>query len=180
MTPETYIELKQKLIEKGYASEIDWVEDLKLCDNPGVFEIEAIWVICNSGMRNQVAEKVFLRILKAIDEKRPIIEAFKNKPKVQAIEFIIQNRQSLFEKFIKAENKIQFLETLPFIGKITKYHLARNLGLDVCKPDRHLVRIASQYKITPAGLCGKLAEKTGDRVGTVDVVLWRTANLGMI
>ncbi|TET67572.1 MAG: hypothetical protein E3J56_12685 [Candidatus Aminicenantes bacterium] len=180
MTPETYIEFKQKLIEKGYASEIDWVEDLKLCDNPGTFEIEAVWVICNSGIQNQVAEKIFLRILKAIDEKRPIIEAFKNKQKVQAMEFIIQNRCSLFEKFIKAEDKIQFLESLPFIGKITKYHLARNLGLDVCKPDRHLVRIASQYKITPVELCRRLSDKTGDKIGTVDIVLWRAANLGMI
>jgi hypothetical protein len=52
--------------------------------------------------------------------------------------------------------------------------------MDVCKPDRQLMRIAGRYRMTPEELCSTLAKKTGERIGTVDSVIWRAANLGMI
>jgi hypothetical protein len=70
------------------------------------------------------------------------------------------------------------LQRLPFIGPITRFHLAKNLGLDVVKPDRHLVRIARAAGFTdPEAMCRVVAEVTGDRLATVDVVLWRFATL---
>ena len=73
------------------------------------------------------------------------------------------------------------METLPWIGPITKYHLARNLGIDVAKPDRHLVRLAKRFGYNESTgvqqMCEELAERTRDRIGVVDVVLWRYANL---
>jgi hypothetical protein len=77
-----------------------------------------------------------------------------------------------------APDKLAYLETLPWIGSITKYHLARNLGLDFVKPDRHLVRLAAAYGYAdPAAMCQEIANETGERVGVVDVVLWRYSNL---
>jgi hypothetical protein len=81
---------------------------------------------------------------------------------------------------VPAADKLSFFESLPWIGPITKYHLAKNFGVECCKPDRHLVRIARQYDMTPDELCRKLAEETGNSVNTVDTVLWRAANLGFI
>jgi len=72
-----------------------------------------------------------------------------------------------------------FLASLPWIGEITKYHLGKNLGtLDTAKPDRHLVRIAGAEGAH--ALCARLARATGDKVATVDVVIWRAANLGLL
>ena len=73
-----------------------------------------------------------------------------------------------------------YLESIPWIGGITKYHLAKNLGFDCCKPDRHLVRISKEYNTSPEELCKRISEATGDRVATVDLVIWRVANLGLI
>lgn len=75
---------------------------------------------------------------------------------------------------------MEYLQTLPWICPITKYHLTKNLGLDVCKPGRHLVRIAGDYDMTPEELCEKLSKEAGDRVAMVDNGIWRAANLGFI
>ncbi|MBA7467119.1 hypothetical protein ES707_02315 [subsurface metagenome] len=71
-----------------------------------------------------------------------------------------------------------YLKSLPHIGDITKYHLARNLGLNYAKPDRHLVRISNLFEHTNVQeLCKKLSILTDDPIGLVDLVLWRFATL---
>jgi hypothetical protein len=70
------------------------------------------------------------------------------------------------------------LQQFPFIGPITTFHLAKNLGIRVAKPDRHLSRLAEccGYSDTQA-LCMNIALFTGDPVDVVDVVLWRFATI---
>lgn len=76
------------------------------------------------------------------------------------------------------ELRTAYLQTLPWIGKITKYHLARNLGMDVAKPDVHLVRLKERFRFEDVlTMCTYISQRTDDRIGTVDVVLWRYSNL---
>ena len=184
MTADKYIDIKEELISLGYADEIDYIEGLRECSSAEDFFLSYLWVVLNSGMKEQIARKIYERILKAIGDNIPIGNVFRHKGKIKAINqakayyvnwyFIYQSKKSYVEK-------LQYLKTLPFIGKITKYHLLRNLGnLDFCKPDRHLVRIARQSNTTPQTLCEKLSEETGDKVGVVDVVIWRSCNLGIL
>lgn len=79
-----------------------------------------------------------------------------------------------------ADDKLAFCESLPWIGGITKYHLAKNFGADVAKPDVHLKRLADAAGCTAQALCDRLARETGYRVGTVDVVLWRACAIGLV
>lgn len=180
MTPEQYLDLKEQLISLGYADEIDWCENVDPLKQTENFLFEYIWVVCNSGMKNQIAEVIYKRILQAIIDHKPISKVFGHKGKVGAIEYVIKHRVTLVDKFKNAKDKLTFLETLPWIGKITKYHLARNLGFNYVKPDRHLQRIADQNNTTPMKLCSQISNIIGDRIGTVDVVIWRAANLGLI
>jgi DnaJ-domain-containing protein 1 len=70
------------------------------------------------------------------------------------------------------------LRTLPFIGPVTQFHLAKNIGLDVAKPDRHLVRIAQLFQFASVqDLCETIANQAGTRVAVVDLVFWRFATL---
>lgn len=59
-------------------------------------------------------------------------------------------------------------------------HLAKNLGCDVVKPDRWLERLAAAEGTTPHLLCNRLAYASGDRIATVDVVLWRACAIGIL
>jgi len=175
-----YQDIKDKVLKAGFTDEIKWASEIKLCNDSTDFAFEAIWVICNSGMKYKIASQIYESILTAISSNTPIETVFNHKGKVKAIKYILEFRRTIFQTFLEAEDKISYLETLPYIGKITKYHLARNLGLDVCKPDRHLERIATSFSTTPAQLCEKLSRETGDRIGVVDIVLWRASIEGII
>ena len=73
---------------------------------------------------------------------------------------------------------IKYLEGFDFIGPTTCYHLAKNIGLDVVKPDRHLVRIAKASNFhSPNSLCEAISNVTGDKVSVIDIILWRFATI---
>lgn len=179
MTKDRFWKIYEAIQKAGYQSEVDWSENLTPCDSAEKFISEYIWVILNSGMKNQVARLIFDRIRKAIATGQPISSVFKHKGKVDAILNMSLVADEIFEMYQNHSDKLKFLEGLNYIGKITKYHLAKNLGIDICKPDRHLVRIADYYKTTPQALCEKLSKETGMKIATVDVILWRAANLGL-
>ncbi|MHC5057062.1 MAG: hypothetical protein ACYTKD_20485 [Planctomycetota bacterium] len=70
------------------------------------------------------------------------------------------------------------LQEFPYIGPTTVKHLAKNLGMDIAKPDRHLLRITEAAGFGNAQeLCSALSAMTGDPVSVVDVVLWRYATI---
>lgn len=172
--------IRQAVIQAGYGEEIVWQESATEPDSADEFMWEYIWVVISSGMKNQVARIIEQRIVEAYNSGKPIETAFKHKGKVAAIKQMINNHDDAFDSYLEATDKLEFLALLPYIGEITKYHLAKNLGLDVVKPDRHLVRIAKKFSMTPNALCQKLSKETGYRIGTVDLILWRAGNLGVI
>jgi hypothetical protein len=64
------------------------------------------------------------------------------------------------------------LATLPFVGANNRYHLARNLGWDVVVRTGPVPRLAAYLETTPEALCERIADEVGERVRTVDLVLW--------
>jgi hypothetical protein len=167
------------LIEDGYEDEINWQRNLAPVTDPVVFRDETIWVILNSGMKEQIARMIWNRIKEAWNQGKTTETAFRHKGKVAAIDQVCANYKDIFKQYQASDNKVDFLQTIPFIGGITKWHLAKNMGIDVVKPDRHLIRIANYYKTTPDDLCEKLSKETGEKKCVVDIILWRGANLGI-
>lgn len=181
MKKEHYMQLKLDLISEGYGGELEWIENIQPCIDADDFAHEATWVILNSGMREQMARQIWNKIKNAWLSGKPTSSAFGHKGKVAAIDFIHKNRQDILNQYECSPEPLEFLESLPFIGKITKYHLAKNLGIDCVKPDRHLVRLAKEYNFDDCfKMCNKISLETGDKVSMVDMVLWRSANLGWI
>jgi hypothetical protein len=89
-------------------------------------------------------------------------------------------REEWFLRFTTAKNKLDFCESMPWIGPITKYHLAKNFGVQCCKPDRHIRRISGITGETPFEFCDRVARENGETVVVVDTVVWRAANLGLV
>jgi hypothetical protein len=143
------------------------------------FALEAIYVICNSGMKNTVARGIFERVRAAL-LGRTIREVFGHKGKAAAIDHIWRHQGVLYVDYLLADDKLAFCESLPWIGGITKYHLAKNFGADVAKPDVHLQRLADREGCTAQQLCERLATATGLRVAAVDTVLWRACANGIL
>lgn len=181
MTPERYMDLKREIIARGHADEIDWAETVKPVADSLTFWREYTWVILNSGMKNQVARKIADKVYPAVEGGGSAATVFGHKGKCAAIDRGWREREVWFQTYWRLTTdaaKMEFLRELPWIGGITCWHLAKNLGANVAKPDRHLVRIAGAEGTH--ALCERLSNVTGDRIATVDLVIWRAANLGLV
>ena len=189
-----YETIKKEVVEAGYNGEIEWQQKVSLAKiNEDDFLRELAWVILCSGFRVDTVRKKWEEIHAAFyhfSQARLIYEfeercraralrAFKNHKKIDAIiagaKIVAQKKWENVLKEIK-DGGIDSLEQFPYIGKITKYHLAKNIGIDCCKPDRHLVRIAEIFNVeSPDLLCQIVSSSTAERVSVADYVIWRWA-----
>lgn len=65
------------------------------------------------------------------------------------------------------------LQKLPFVGKITAWHLMRNIGVDCFKPDRHIVRLSELLGCSPDDIFRVIIDSgRTDLIGLADVILW--------
>ena len=161
-------------------NDIAWAENLKPPSDPDQFARDTIFVICNSGMKNTVARLIYGRVMTAINGGGSAQDAFGHKGKAAAIDKVWSNRARYFAEYMAAGDKVAYGLTLPWIGKIVVFHLVKNFGADVAKPDVHLQRLADREGVTAQQLCDRLAAATGYRVATVDTILWRACALGLI
>lgn len=191
-----YSQAKSLVLRAGFADEVDQAEELSIddvqeCD----FLREAAWVILCSGMRERVVRHKFAALSSAFLDWSTAFEIHQNKSfcrsralqvfahvgKVDAIlDLVAVVAHEGFEEVITAlkQQGPAYLNAFSYLGPTTSLHLAKNLGLDVVKPDRHLVRIASLLGyVSPYDMCCVVAEATGDRLSVIDLVFWRFAVL---
>lgn len=145
-----------------------------------------VFVVLCSYWKEQYAQKEWQRFFETGD-----LKSISNRRKRAAIAIGINHAEEWLKELKLAEDPIEYLDTLPMIGEVTRYHLARNIGIDCVKPDRHLVRMAEafgyghsdkvpeQYKIVTK-MCKDIQNSIGgsEPLGVIDVVLWRWCNLG--
>lgn len=177
---ELFAKIDRAVREAGYAHAIAWSENMKFPTSAARFASEAIYVICNSGMSNRVAVPIFERCMAALRSGESALTVFGHRDKAAAIDEIWRHRVSLFRKLKTAPDLIEFCGSLPWVGPITKYHLAKNLGANVAKPDVHLMRLSEPEGVTEQELCERLAQETGYRAATIDLILWRACADGII
>jgi len=172
-----YDSIKQFLEENGFKKEIDWCQNIPPLEKQDklTFFQEYCWVVLSSGMKNTVARKIFIRFW---DDGNFDFNIVGHPHKNKAIKEVYKRLDFHFEHLKTSKNKLKYIKSLPHIGDITKYHLARNLGLDYAKPDRHLVRIAKAFGYNNVQtFCKDVSDLSGDKIGVVDLVFWRYATL---
>jgi len=162
------------VISSGYGEEVDWCSNIRFetvtIDD---FFREYVWVVLNAGLKEQVARKIFKKYITTGD-----LETINHLKKRESIKWMLNNCERCFDSLQKVPDKVEYFKTLPFIGDVTKYHLARNLGIDTVKPDRHLVRLAKRFGFkSPLEMCKAIQDITEERLGVIDVILWRHCNL---
>lgn len=180
MTTALYVAVREALREGGFAGDYDWAQNVRAPASADAFAREYVWVVLNSGMKNTVARGIMDRLWPALQRDGCARDVFRHPGKGYAIDHVYYHRSDYFDRFRQATDVLAFCESLPWIGPITKYHLAKNLGVDVAKPDRWLVRVAATTGETVDGLCRRLAGVTGDRVATVDLMIWRACAIGLL
>ncbi len=193
---DRYIDAKEIIINEGFESELDWQQTLDFTNSrESDFLREAAWVILSSGMRETIIRMKFPEITTAflgfnnasdiIDNavkcRSDAMKSFGHAGKIDAIisvAFRIVSDGFETIKNLISHYGVQYLQTFDFIGPVTSFHLAKNLGLNVSKPDRHLCRVAEVSGFgSVAELCENISKFTGDSVSVVDLVIWRFATI---
>lgn len=180
-----------------YKSDWEWLETVKSINiDYQTFMLEYAFVVLNSGFRAQTVAKIWPQfkacfygfnryILPEVWRVDDALETFGNVKKVGAIENTGKKFQPIgkFEEWWSEiwhdkDKALVAFEKLPFIGPITKYHLARNLGIDCYKPDRWIIRVAQKVQMEPDVMFEHLSHILGDSTGIIDMVLWRACEQG--
>ena len=193
-TQVLYETARRFVIEKGYSGELAWQDSLMFASfTESDLLRETAWVILCSGFREAVIRRHFDFISLCFCDwesadlicqyaehcRNMSLTRFANERKIQAIITTASHVQQIgFREFKTCvlNSPIATLKTLPFIGEITVFHLAKNLGFPTSKPDRHLRQLASSLGYSDAAdLCQELSQSTGDSVQVVDLILWRFA-----
>ncbi len=174
---------------------------------PNQFFIELVWVIHATGFNAKVVAKLLPRLTpaygigedgsgwdrlgkEAVDSMLArVLPVCNNPQKARAVHSTAKlMADSMFpDDVLRTESWEDFrrvrlsspalLAKLPYIGKITCMHLARNIGiLDCVKPDLHLVRLADHWGFKDCvEMC--LAIKPEDMpLGIVDLCLWMASS----
>jgi len=162
-----------KFSVENYKKDIDWITNLKQSNiTDDIFFSEYVWVVLCSGFSVKGAQAISDKLRENFD-----LKVIKHPLKRKAIE-IGWNNYKIWWKHIKNlktdEVKLEFLDTLPHIGGITKYHLGKNIGLNVAKPDVHLTRLADKYGFADVQfMCDTIGNHVGHERRLVDQILWR-------
>ena len=192
----SYLRVKKLMIERGFFTEIDWQNNVNFESlSESDFLREYAWVVLSSGMRGSVVKGLFGSFSRAFYDwkvpnltgqkvqtaRRRALLVFHNERKVDAIVYVINIINditfSVFKQFM-ATDPLTELRALPFIGPVTCFHLAKNIGVDIAKPDRHLSRLSMALGFNCVQeLCNVISSVTGDKPSVVDVILWRYATI---
>lgn len=180
ITLKRFRRIERALQQAGYGDDSLWSEQISPPADAEQFAEAAVYVICNSGMHYRVAQDIFQRCMASLRRKGSVRKAFRHPGKSKAIGSIWKGREQLFAAYVDADDKLEFCQSLPWIGPVTSHHLAKDLGVDIAKPDVHLARLARRDKTTVSRMCAKLSRLTGYRQATIDTMLWRACATGII
>lgn len=189
-----YFFAKQIVLKNGYEEEIDWQDNVSFSSiTSKVFLKESAWVILAAGLNDNVVSKKFnelsdvffswdpTQIVNNMECEKKALLLFNNKLKIRAIISVANIIVDVGINEIKnniVTKGVDYLEEFPFIGPVTKYHLAKNIGLLYSKPDRHLVRISDLLGYnSPRILCEAISKLTSEKISVVDLVIWRYATI---
>lgn len=206
-----FLDLDKELREQGLDSDAHSFDEIlaRLKNKNPVtsneFAFECAYVILAGGFSQKTAKKIHAKIcenLLAGADVSALLKLFNNKNKINAIYKIWQNRNTLCDEYYSRktlDDKLNFIQTLPHIGKITSHHLARNLGCDIVKYDVWIQRLGVLYagkteffamidngKLNPQikkycdDMFNHLVSVTNLPRGYIDVVLWKSAQNGLI
>lgn len=176
----------------GFENEISWQRNSNFTSiTEPVLLREAAWVILCSGFRESLVRRIFDHISLCFcdwDSAAAIVHAypachlaaqasFRGTAKLSAIVETARQIEAVGFDALKMSilaDPISTLRQFPYIGPITVWHLVKNLGSDVVKPDRHLMRVSKHFGFGgPTEFCAAIADMSGEPLKVVDLVVWR-------
>lgn len=185
------------------ARDADWAEMQRWSNTGRAFPAtpddmarEIVWIILCAGRSAQAARTIEAKVWAAIRAGRPASDGFGYRAKAAAIDRAWNEREQDYAALTKVHAQgdikglIAWCGSLPYVGEVTRYQLAKNFGCDLLKPDQWLARLAgipdrpilrADLKFDACmALCTPLVLATGDSYALVDSALWLACNKGIL
>lgn len=195
-TPQEYFDKAHKFALAYYAEQMRAIASVKFGEvTPEFFFRELIWVVHATGFSAKAVGKFMPRLVQAYghwdslghEDYYKSFERVKlvcnNPQKAKAVHTTAKMMSHDLDDGLWTDFKREKLSTpellakLPYIGKVTCYHLGRNIGLLECvKPDLHLIRMAKNWGFQNCEEMCKSVRPNGMPLGIVDLILWYSAS----
>jgi hypothetical protein len=193
---KAYFDKAWAFTQRFYGKELRQISSVRLSEvTPEHFFSEYVWVVHATGFSAKAVGKFMPRLMNAygpwgtlawtaseIVVKR-VSTVVNNPQKIKAVHAMA----GLMAAGVKAQDwgvwkrenldSPEKLAKLPYIGKVTCYHLGRNIGLlDCVKPDLHLIRMAKHWGFKTCEEMCRAVQPKGVPLGIVDLAFWYAAS----
>ncbi len=193
---KAYFDKAWAFTQKFYADQVRQISSVKFKDvTPEHFFSEFVWVVHATGFSAKAVGKFMPRLMSAYGPWETLawttsdivvrrVSAVVNNPqKIKAVHAMAGRMAA----GIKAQDWTVWrnenldapekLSKLPYIGKVTCFHLGRNIGLlDCVKPDLHLIRMAKHWGYKTCEEMCRAVQPEGVPLGIVDLAFWYAAS----
>jgi len=194
--PKEYFVKAKAFVDRFYGDELRAFQSIRFSEiSSEFFAREHAWVVHATGFSAKAVGQFMPRLIRAYGHWSSL--ARKKEPEVfEAVLPVCNNPQkaravwrmakliksgvdaSGWEKYRDEDlSSPEKLKRLPYVGPVTCFHLARNIGMLECvKPDLHLMRMAEHWGYKS---CVEMCEDMrpeGMPLGIVDLVLWYSAS----
>lgn len=193
-----YLAIWEHALDHLRASDPDWAQTLESwrSERPDRksdrdLMMEYGWVVACCGMTAKAILPRWERLSAALGDWEParatgaplpeVLAVLNNRRKILAIQQFAADLAAdpgQMARLAEMEPKqaLAWFGTLPWVGPNNRYHLARNLGWDVIVTNGPVPRFAAMLELNAEELCAGIAAETGERLRTVDLVLWHWGN----
>ncbi len=190
--------MKRKQLNEYFEEAVEYVRKIgfktswvrKVSPNaisPQHFFKEYVWVVYACNFEVDILEQHRNALYRAygnyrvldVTRKDAVLAIIHNIPKWNAVLETARKMQYISWRDFKEAylSSIDSMTALKFIKDVTKFHLARNLGFDVAKPDRWMKRIAQRFECESVKqMCQYLSKKHNLQVKEIDLILWKYAS----
>jgi hypothetical protein len=192
LDPVSYFKEARRFAFHFYKEEIEKIRSVEFSAvSPELFFSEYIWVVHATGFSAKAVGVLFNKLIPAYgtisslsnessnDTFGRVSKVINNRQKSDAVHKTAKILSDGIDKHGWAAFRDSNFNTpdKPYIGPVTKYHLARNTGmLDAVKPDLHLVRMAEHWGFgSPVEMCEHV-KPVDLPLGIVDLVMWYSAS----
>lgn len=179
-----------------HPQEVEQISSVKFADvTPEHFFREYIWVVHATGFKASVVGRFMPRLTAAYgpwndlakEALGPVLDRAKavvnNPQKIRAVHAMaVSMAEGIGSRGWGAYKQESLsdpgkLAKLPYIGKVTCFHIGRNIGLlDCVKPDLHLIRMAEHWGFKDCVEMCKAVQPDGVPLGIVDLAFWYAAS----
>jgi endonuclease III len=196
--PQAYFDRAREFVEESYPEELEAIRSTKFEEvSSDFFFREYVWVVHATGFSAKAVGRFMPKLMVAYGMYDDLAEeefeaAFErirrvcnNRQKAKAVwktarlmnSEVGKYCQTGWEEFKQVRlSSPEKLRELPYVGPVTCFHLARNIGLLECvKPDLHLVRMAEYWGFPDCVEMCKAVRPEDMPLGVVDLIFWYAA-----